>query len=219
MPRQIRKVRTLSSNKNLVRQQRAKIIQAAFSIFSQKGYDGTSIREIAAQSGMTAGNIYRYIGSKEDILHLLCRLGYDSTERLVKEFKTNMKPDDKIVDTLQKTISNYIKWSDEWADAFLFYDRNVQSLSSEDQTLVRNTWITVVDFFEQLIRKGNERQEFQVKSPNLFAHNIASLGHDWALRKWYLIKHYTIIKFIDEQIDILYLPPVVNKRMKSTKEV
>lgn len=45
----------------------AKILDAAYSLFSTQGYAGTSMRQIAKQSGFALGSIYNHFASKEDI--------------------------------------------------------------------------------------------------------------------------------------------------------
>ena len=47
---------------------REEIIQAALDIFSQNGYDGTSMEMIASQVGLTKGALYGYFENKDDIL-------------------------------------------------------------------------------------------------------------------------------------------------------
>lgn len=46
---------------------REKIIDSAADEFLEKGFQNASMRSIAAKSGMTVGNLYRYFKSKEDI--------------------------------------------------------------------------------------------------------------------------------------------------------
>jgi len=199
----VKKVRALSKNKKLVRKQRNHIVEAAFQVFAERGYEKTTVREIAASAGMTPGNIYRYVGSKDDILHLLCQRAYDTTRRITVTFIENFKKDISFMEALKSSITDYFKMADEFSNVFLFYDRNVQSLSEQDRTIVRDTWTELVSFFEKLIRKGVRRGEFKVKYPALIAHNIASLGHDWALRKWYLSKRYNLKEFSDKQIEMI----------------
>ncbi len=47
---------------------REKIINAALDLFSQKGYDATSVDEIAESIGMKGPNIYKYFKGKEEVL-------------------------------------------------------------------------------------------------------------------------------------------------------
>jgi AcrR family transcriptional regulator len=46
---------------------RNQILAAAHLLFVQKGYHGTSMREIARQAGIALGGIYNHFSSKEDI--------------------------------------------------------------------------------------------------------------------------------------------------------
>ena len=48
-----------------------KILAAALEMFSQKGYEGTNIRELAASLGLVKSGIYKHYESKEDIWNAL----------------------------------------------------------------------------------------------------------------------------------------------------
>lgn len=48
-------------------QTRGAIIEAAFSLFLERGYHGTSMRQIADQAGIALGGIYNHFAGKEDI--------------------------------------------------------------------------------------------------------------------------------------------------------
>jgi len=47
---------------------RNSILEAAKRLFYEKGYNNASIRDIANNSGITVGNVYRYFSNKESIL-------------------------------------------------------------------------------------------------------------------------------------------------------
>lgn len=51
------------------------VLRAAAGLFSRKGYEGTSLRDIAKASGMLAGSIYYHFSSKEDIFLSVQREG------------------------------------------------------------------------------------------------------------------------------------------------
>ncbi|MCH7523142.1 MAG: helix-turn-helix transcriptional regulator [Chloroflexi bacterium] len=44
------------------------ILDAAMKMIVQKGVHGATIEEIATEAGLSAGAIYRYFASKEDVL-------------------------------------------------------------------------------------------------------------------------------------------------------
>ena len=47
---------------------RAEILEASVRLFSQAGYDATTVQHIAAASGVAAGTVYLYFPSKEHVL-------------------------------------------------------------------------------------------------------------------------------------------------------
>jgi TetR/AcrR family transcriptional regulator, cholesterol catabolism regulator len=48
------------------------ITDTAATLFSQRGYMATSMRDIAEKMGIEAASLYNHISSKEDILHAIC---------------------------------------------------------------------------------------------------------------------------------------------------
>ncbi len=65
---------TLSTkNVPLVESKHRQIVDGACRIFFRKGYHPTTIREIAKSCGMSMGQLYHYISSKDDVLYLVHR--------------------------------------------------------------------------------------------------------------------------------------------------
>lgn len=60
--------RTEAQNQVIREQARQQIINAAFELFAQIGYQKTSIAAIAKEAGVSKGLIYHYFESKEDVL-------------------------------------------------------------------------------------------------------------------------------------------------------
>lgn len=59
---------------------RERLLYSALDLFSKKGYDATSVDEIAEAAGMKGPNIYKYFKGKEDLLtqlHALVDAPYD----------------------------------------------------------------------------------------------------------------------------------------------
>ena len=49
----------------------ARLLESALKIFSEKGYEGTSIREIIEGAGVTRPVLYYYFQNKEDLFRRL----------------------------------------------------------------------------------------------------------------------------------------------------
>jgi AcrR family transcriptional regulator len=51
---------------------RRKVVDTAAKLFAERGYDGTSISELTAATGLAAGGLYHYIEGKDDLLIAIC---------------------------------------------------------------------------------------------------------------------------------------------------
>ncbi len=61
----------VSNDENINSETKIKIMEASLSLFSEKGFKGTSIREIAKRVGIKGASIYNHFKSKEEILKSL----------------------------------------------------------------------------------------------------------------------------------------------------
>ena len=93
----------MENQKNLEAKER--IIKSAASLFSKKGFDGTSVSEIAASAEVTKALIYYYFKGKEDILDAILESILDdftnitmdfvhtSIVQMIKDHRLDIKPD------------------------------------------------------------------------------------------------------------------------------
>jgi TetR/AcrR family transcriptional regulator, cholesterol catabolism regulator len=51
---------------------RSEVVATAARLFAERGYDGTSISELTAATGLAAGGLYHYIEGKDDLLIAIC---------------------------------------------------------------------------------------------------------------------------------------------------
>ncbi|MDR1653742.1 MAG: TetR/AcrR family transcriptional regulator, partial [Prevotellaceae bacterium] len=71
--------RTKEQYEKIRNEKRQLIKQTALSLFADKGYDATSISEIAKKAGISKGLMYNYFTSKEELLQIIW-------DDLVREF-------------------------------------------------------------------------------------------------------------------------------------
>jgi len=64
-------VRLKPAKVNRVQLSQVAILEAALQLFSTQGYHGTSIREIAAEAGVSTGNVYHHFPDKETLFKSL----------------------------------------------------------------------------------------------------------------------------------------------------
>lgn len=68
-----------------VERNQEKIEQAALRLFIQRGFYGTSVRDIAERAGVSLGNIYNYYPTKEDLFARLVRRYEKRMARLLRD--------------------------------------------------------------------------------------------------------------------------------------
>jgi AcrR family transcriptional regulator len=62
-----------------------RIMEVALDLFTQRGYDGTSMRDIAAELGLSPGAFYHHFPSKEAVLVALCQPLVDGMARFAEQ--------------------------------------------------------------------------------------------------------------------------------------
>jgi AcrR family transcriptional regulator len=68
-----------------VQERRAQILEKAAHLFCVKGYDSTSMSDIADAVGITKAGLYYFVSSKEQLLYQITDYGLDLLDELVLE--------------------------------------------------------------------------------------------------------------------------------------
>src|SRR4051812_29109221 len=75
---------------------RNRVFEVAAEVFHKKGYDNTSMSDVATAAGLTKAGLYHHIDSKERLLYTVLDYGLDLTDSCV------VKPLDDISDPLER---------------------------------------------------------------------------------------------------------------------
>ena len=188
-------VRTFSPNNGLVEERRRQIIQAAFRLIAARGIQKTSIREIAAASEMTIGNLYHYIGTREDIIFLAINYGLDQVRKLIIEINDlceTLTPRE----ALKAAIGRYIRYHHANWEGTVFLYKEMGSFSPSLRLPVIEVNSHMHDVFIRILKKGCKTAEFKVADIDLVASTIVSMGDMWALKRWQFKKNYSLDKYI-----------------------
>ena len=84
------------------------ILDAARKCFAEKGYHGSSTRDIAEHMGIKQGSLYYYFKSKEDALSEVCLYGMrDYVERMKSISSSNQTFEAKLRATVTSHMTKY----------------------------------------------------------------------------------------------------------------
>src|SRR5262245_26527532 len=81
---------------------RSRVFEVAAEVFHQKGYDNTSMSDVAAAAGLTKAGLYHHISSKESLLYTILDYGLDLTEsRVVQPLQDVDDPTERLLTMIE----------------------------------------------------------------------------------------------------------------------
>lgn len=192
-------IRTFSKDIQLVRARREHIAECAAKVLVKKGYDRTSIREIAEACGMALGTLYHYVGSKQDILYLVINHGLsryaDFFDQIVVSLDA-MSP----TEALKHAIQEFYRRLDGFQDFTVFTYQETKNLHSSARQSVFDAERRLVAAFEKILERGCMGGEFEVDNVTLVAHDIVVAAEMWAVKRWFVRKYATLDEYTGQHI-------------------
>lgn len=206
----MKRIRSLVKNKSLIAQRRNEIFRGAANLFLKKGYSETSMQELADTLGMTKPSLYHYIGSKEDIIHLIVEYSAKYDHNIVNQLSESVHQN-SATQHLRDAIRLYIIGVDENQDIHNLNNHVVASMPKEIRQKMFADYEYVAGYFKENIQKGIESGEFKKVNAKLVAENLMLMMQAWAYRRWTFRKDFTLEEYIKQQTDF-----IINSIKKST---
>jgi AcrR family transcriptional regulator len=153
---------------------------AAFRIFREKGYHGTSMQDIADEVGLLKGSLYHYISSKEA---LLGRLFEGALESTLVDLGEIAKRDDTAGARLREMVRTYALAVVSNLDAVGVFLREWRELPAKELAVVRERRRAMRRLFERVIETGMRSGEFARGDAKLAT--LAILGMCNWMYEWY----------------------------------
>lgn len=198
-----KQVPSMVKDQQLIKRRREQIVSAAVQLFNKKGYHGTTTREVAQASGFSIGTLYEYIGSKEDILYLVCDAVYDE---VVEKWERLMDENLHGLERLEQAIDAFFRVVDDMQNEVLVMYQETKSLPDDALHYVLGKELKMKTMFEREIRSCMEAGLLQLSEEqvSLAAHNILVAGHMWTFRRWIVQKEYSFDAYCKNQIAMLF---------------
>ncbi|MEW6471375.1 MAG: TetR/AcrR family transcriptional regulator [Actinomycetota bacterium] len=157
------------------------IIDAAATIFHRKGYEATSIHDIAEAVGMLKGSLYYYIETKEDLLFAVI---HEVHEELLRNYEVYQRAEGDAPTRIRAFIEGHVATNARLtARAAVFY-RDFYSLNPERRAVIIDQRDKYDRHLREMIQQGQREGTLCGDiDPKITA--IAMLGMMNTIYQWY----------------------------------
>ena len=194
--------RMRSKNPEAQLRRRGQVLQHAINLFVLKGYDGTTMEEIADACGISKGSLYTSVGSKENLIFLIQEYVIEGYRRQAAEIERSL-PVIGPVEALHQLIEVYLKTVDKRQDAYNFLLHVSMGLDKAGRVRLIKVTADVFADFERILVAGMESGAFRTHNPKLIAHHIVLLCSAWARNRWHLHKMMDLKGYINVQTELI----------------
>jgi AcrR family transcriptional regulator len=158
------------------RARKAEVIDTAAQLFYRKGYDATTVQDIADELGILKGSVYYYMDSKEDLLFEIIMHGHDSLFALLQGVvrMEELSPREQ----LREFVRRHTRFVAENLVLLRIFFNDFRSLGGERRVTV----IKERDQYDEMVRailiKGQESGEFHRDfDPKIVAMGILGMAN------------------------------------------
>lgn len=159
---------------------RARLLEAALVAFAEKGFHGTTTRDIASNAGMSPAALYVHHKSKEELLYLISRSGHERTLALVRE---RIGSSDDPATQLRLVMHDFAVDHARRHTAARIVNYELAALSPEHHAEIRRIRQQIDQELRRIVEAGVATGAFDTPDPRMAAVALLSLGIDIA--RWY----------------------------------
>ena len=144
---------TANTESQKYQQQRLQAIRSAAAVFAEKGFHGSSTRDIAEHMGIKQGSLYYYFKSKEEALGEVCLFGI---EDYVAHMKVIAASDQSFESKLTATITSHLSSYRERNEALKVYNDERLYLPQEKRSNLKLLGSGYRQSLEEIFEEGKQ---------------------------------------------------------------
>jgi AcrR family transcriptional regulator len=177
---------TTIKNQKRVEERREQIVLAAIKVFSKKGFHRATLRDLSKEIGISHGNIYDYVASKEDIFFLIHQYIADLIDSELTEVAKEI---DDPVEKLRQLVKSEFNFISQWEDAILLLYQEGHVLGKDYLHNLLKRERDHVSKYEAVLQECIERNVLRPCNVRVMANFIKVMIDSLALKRWDLRGH------------------------------
>ncbi|MES2645453.1 MAG: TetR/AcrR family transcriptional regulator [Bacteroidota bacterium] len=193
------------STKKIAR--KAQIQAKAVSLFSEKGYNASSMRHLAENMGMEAASLYNHINSKQDLLHEIC---FSIAAAFVKQLDELEKSNQTEVEKVEQIIRFHIQMMLEQFEKMYVSNRDWKHLKEPYLSAYVGERRNYEKRFSAIIEKGIEKQLFAER--NTYVTVLTILSAVRGIEFWHKSKKRISAGELENELTSLLMAGIINTR-------
>lgn len=176
---------------------RRKVLDAAARAFLQRGYEATTLQEIAQAAGMQAGSLYYHFDSKEQLLEAVFDIGMRRVVSAAREAVAALPPDAAFADKLRAAVAAHLELllgqGDYTSANIRIFGQAPESVQAR-QLELRESY---GEWWRGLFEEGRARGELRPDADLSLVRMLLFGAMNWAI-EWYEPDKGPIRKIADE---------------------
>jgi AcrR family transcriptional regulator len=168
-------------DRDLVRDRRRQLVEAARAVFLRKGYHDTTVRDIGREAGFTQGTIYNYVRSKSDILYLVCDEVVRAYQEAVARAVEGVADPASRLSSALRAVGEVLH---EHQDAILLLYQESHALDPRSLQNILQRVGEYIEMFERLLAEAAREGRIPPVNARLAANIVTFLPTIVALRRW-----------------------------------
>jgi 3-oxoacyl-[acyl-carrier protein] reductase len=192
---------TTIKNKELVEKRREQIVLAAINLFARKGFHRATLRDLSDEAGISHGNIYDYVGTKEDIFFLLHEyMDKLATDALRRSVETINDPLEKF----RRMVRSEFNLMYRWADAILIIYQECHILDKPHLRELLKRESAHVRLYEIVLQECIKKELLVDCNTKAVANLIKVMVDAWVLKRWDLRGQVTQLEMEKSILDMVF---------------
>jgi AcrR family transcriptional regulator len=146
---------------------------AALTLFAERGYHATSMKDIAAALQMQAPSLYNHVSAKQEILRDVMA---DTMSDLAKTVRSAIASTDDTVEQLRRAAEAHVRYHARHPREVRVGNHEIAALEEPHRSVISGLRRDYSRMFVGLIERGVEEGVFETRSPRLAAYAILQMG-------------------------------------------
>ncbi|MBW1672967.1 MAG: TetR family transcriptional regulator [Deltaproteobacteria bacterium] len=158
------------------------IIATASRLFVEKGFEKTTMEDIAHALNIHKGSLYYHINSKAEIFYEILKLSLkESSKKLVEVRRSKMGPEEKLMKILAVHFKNIHNYSLEYQ---ILLNERRHMLDRKQEKYIRTKMKAYENHIFEILKEGIDAKVFREDlNPRIIVAGIMGVGN--AFYKWF----------------------------------